>query len=124
MHPSLHAKAHAANTSDMKPKLIVLLLFSCCIMNAFSQRDFSGSDTTRLVMLGSGNPNPSPSQSGCSVAIIVYNTPYIIDFGPGLIRKAAAMSPTYGGKISGLEVKNIKRAFLYPFTFRSYYRLC
>lgn len=96
----------------MKPKLIVLLLFSCLIMDAFSKGDFSGSDTTRLVILGSGNPNPSPFQSGCSVAIVVFNTPYIIDFGPGLIRKAAAMSPSYGGNISGLEVQNIKRAFL------------
>jgi len=98
--------------SDMKFKLLVLLLLTCGIINAFSQRDFSDSDTTKLVILGSGNPNPSPFQSGCSLAIIVFDTPYIIDFGPGLIRKAAAMSPTYGGKISGLEVKNIKRAFL------------
>jgi ribonuclease Z len=96
----------------MKLTPILLLLFSCLIMNAYSQRDFSDSDTTKLVILGSGNPNPSPFQSGCSVAIIVFNTPYIIDFGPGLIRKAAAMSPAYGGNIRGLDVKNIKRAFL------------
>lgn len=63
-------------------------------------------------MLGSGNPNPSPSQSGPSVAIIVNDTPYIVDFGPGLIRKAASMTPRYGGEIKGLDVKNIKRAFL------------
>jgi ribonuclease BN (tRNA processing enzyme) len=103
---------NAFKISNMKFKLLVLLLFSFVIINAFSQRDFSDSDTTKLVILGSGNPNPSPFQSGCSLAIIVFDTPYIIDFGPGLIRKAAAMSPTYGGKISGLEVKNIKRAFL------------
>jgi len=109
---SLQTRVPTTNTSEMKPKLIVLLLFSFLVMNAFAQGDFSGSDTTRLVILGSGNPNPSPSQSGCSVAIIVFNTPYIIDFGPGLIRRAAALSPSYGGKISGLEVKNIKRAFL------------
>jgi len=63
-------------------------------------------------MLGSGNPNPSPSQSGCSVAIVVNDTPYIVDFGPGLIRQAAAMSPRYKGKIKGLDIKNIKHAFL------------
>lgn len=112
MDPSLKARALNANRPDMKPKFILLLLFSCLIINAFSQRDFSGSDTTKLVILGSGNPNPSPFQSGCSVAIVVFNTPYIVDFGPGLIRKAAAMSPAYGGNISGLQVKNIKRAFL------------
>ena len=96
----------------MKIKSAVLLFFFCGLIKAYAQRDFSDSDTTRLVILGSGNPNPSPSQSGCSLAIVVFDTPYIIDFGPGLIRKAAAMSPTFGGKIKGLEVKNIKRAFL------------
>lgn len=96
----------------MKPRLLILFIISLLTVNVFAQRDFSDSDTTKLVMLGSGTPIPSPFQSGCSIAIIVFDTPYIIDFGPGLIRKAAAMSPTYGGNITGLEVRNIKRAFL------------
>jgi ribonuclease BN (tRNA processing enzyme) len=96
----------------MVKKFLLLLFFSLLIVNVLAQRDFSDSDTTKLVILGSGTPNPSPWQSGCSLAIIVFDTPYIIDFGPGLIRKAAAMSPTYGGNITGLEVKNIKKAFL------------
>jgi ribonuclease BN (tRNA processing enzyme) len=94
-------------------KKIALLIFWVSISQVlFSQRDFSDSDITKVVMLGTGNPNPSPSQSGCSVAIIVNDIPYIVDFGPGLIRRAAAMSPAYGGKIKGLDVKNIKIAFL------------
>ena len=89
--------------------IFCLIPVSACL---FAQRDFSKSETTKIVMLGTGNPNPNPSRSGCSVAIIVNNTPYIYDFGPGLIRQAAAMSPRYGGLIKGLEVKNIKKAFL------------
>jgi len=77
-----------------------------------AQRDFSDSPITKVVLLGTGTPNPNPSQSGCSVAIVVNDTPYIVDFGPGLIRQAAAMSPGYGGSIAGLDVKNIKHAFL------------
>jgi ribonuclease BN (tRNA processing enzyme) len=96
----------------MKYKIFILSLLSFAVANVFAQRDYSVSDTTKLVILGSGNPNPSPFQSGCSLAVIVLDTPYIIDFGPGLIRKAAALSPTFGGKLKGLEVKNIKRAFL------------
>ncbi len=96
----------------MKLKILFTLIISCCIIFAYSQRNFSDSDITKVVMLGTGNPNPSPSQSGCSVAIIVNDTPYIVDFGPGLIRRAAALSPRYGGEIEGLDVKNIKRAFL------------
>ncbi len=93
-------------------RFLITLLFVLSTMNLYGQRDFSTSDTTKLIILGSGNPNPSPDQSGCSIAIIVRNTPYIVDFGPGLIRKAAKLSPNYGGKIGALDVKNIKRAFL------------
>jgi|TARA_B100001971_G_C18161307_1_gene521539 ribonuclease Z len=96
----------------MKLKILTTLLISLSISLSYAQRNFSNSDITKVVMLGTGNPNPSPSQSGCSVAIIVNDTPYIVDFGPGLIRRAAAMSPRYGGEIEGLDIKNIKRAFL------------
>ena len=93
-------------------KLIYTLIFAFIITSVFAQRDFSNSEITKVVLLGTGNPNPSPFQSGCSVAIVVNDTPYIVDFGPGLIRNAAALSPRYGGKIKGLDVKNIKHAFL------------
>ncbi len=97
---------------NMKLKLFLPILLLCVFTHLFAQRDFSSSGITQVVMLGTGNPNPSPEQSGCSVAIVVNDTPYIVDFGPGLIRRAAAMSPAYGGKIKGLNVKNIKHAFL------------
>jgi len=96
----------------MRLKLIYTLCFILLTNFIQAQRDLSNSEITKVVMLGTGNPNPSPSQSGCSVAIIVNDTPYIVDFGPGVVRQAAAMSPRYGGKIKGLDVKNIKRAFL------------
>ena len=96
----------------MKSKLLILFIISLLTANVSAQRDFSNSDTTKLVILGSGNPRPSPFQSGCALAIIVFDTPYIIDFGPGLVRKAAAMSPTYRGNIKGLEISNIRYAFL------------
>jgi ribonuclease BN (tRNA processing enzyme) len=70
------------------------------------------SKTTQVVLLGTGTPNADPEHSGCSVAIVVNGTPYIVDCGPGLIRQAAAMTPRYGGKIPGLDTKNIKRAFI------------
>jgi len=96
----------------MKSKLITTLLFLIISTFVFAQRDFSDSEITKVVMLGSGNPNPNPTKSGCSIAIVVNDTPYIIDFGPGLIRQAAALSPRYGGEIKGLDIKNIKHAFL------------
>ena len=77
-----------------------------------AQRDFSDSDITKLVLLGTGNPNPSPDQSGCALALVVRDTPYIIDFGPGLIRRAARMTPDYGGAMEALETSKLKTAFL------------
>lgn len=103
---------HLKPREQMKYILIAgfCLLFSS--LNVHAQRDFSTSEITRVVMLGAGNPNPNPQRSGCSVALVVNDVPYIFDFGPGLIRQAAALSPRYGGPIAGLEVKNIKTAFL------------
>jgi len=78
----------------------------------WAQKEFKPSDITQIVFLGTGTPNPDPACSGNAIAIIVNETPYIVDFGPGLIRQAAAMSPRYGGKFEALNTKNIKRAFL------------
>jgi ribonuclease BN (tRNA processing enzyme) len=73
---------------------------------------YSPSEITKVVFLGTGTPNPDPRHSGNSVAVVVNQTPYIIDFGPGLVRSAAALSPRYGGKIPALSIENLKRAFL------------
>ena len=88
----------------------LILLLLC--QPAWAQRDFSDSEITKLVLLGTGNPNPSPDQSGCSLALIVRDTPYVIDFGPGLIRRAAQMIPRYGGTLEALETPKLKTAFL------------
>ena len=98
----------------MLKTLFILLVYLVVFFagNGFSQTDYSTSDITKVVLLGTGNPNPDPKHSGCSIAIVVNDTPYIVDFGPGIIRQAAALSPRYGGTIEGLSVKNIKVAFL------------
>ena len=93
-------------------KMIFSLLLMVQASSLYAERDFSNSEITQVVMLGTGTPNPNPGQSGVSVAIVVNDTPYIVDFGPGLIRQAAKVSSQYGGKITGLDVKNIKKAFL------------
>ena len=37
---------------------------------------------------------------------------YLVDFGPGVVRSAAALSTTWGGRFKELEVKNLEYAFL------------
>ena len=67
---------------------------------------------TRIVMLGTGTPNTEPARSGPAIAIVVDDWPYLVDFGPGVVRQAAAMSPAFGGDIDGLAVEKLSRAFL------------
>jgi ribonuclease Z len=90
----------------------ILLIIQLITNHSNAQVDYSTSDITKVVLLGTGNPNPDPNHSGCSIAIVVHDTPYIIDFGPGLIRQATALSPRYGGTIKGLSLEKIKKAFL------------
>ncbi len=47
---------------------------------------------TRIVMLGTGNPGADPQRSGPAVAIVVGDTAYLVDSGPGIVRRAAAAS--------------------------------
>ena len=77
-----------------------------------SQDVLPPSPVTQVVLLGTGTPNPSPERSGPSVAVVVHDTPYLVDFGPGVVRRATALSPRYGGSIKGLAAKNLKHAFL------------
>ena len=45
---------------------------------------------TQLVMLGSGNPNADPDRSGPAVAVVAGGRAYLVDCGPGVVRRAAA----------------------------------
>jgi ribonuclease BN (tRNA processing enzyme) len=45
---------------------------------------------TRLVLLGTGTPNAEPDRSGPALAVIVDDTAYVVDVGPGVVRRAAA----------------------------------
>jgi len=44
---------------------------------------------TRVVLLGTGTPNPDPDRSGPAVAVVVDSTAYLVDAGPGIVRRAA-----------------------------------
>ena len=66
----------------MKKIFLLLILFP-----------FILSASTKLIVLGSGTPNPDPARNGSAYAVIVNNQAYLIDFGPGIIRIAAALSP-------------------------------
>lgn len=71
-----------------------------------------GMTQTHVVMLGTGNPNPDPEHQGPGVAVVVNEQAYLVDFGTGIVREAAALTPQYGGSLKALEAKRLNKAFL------------
>jgi ribonuclease BN (tRNA processing enzyme) len=65
---------------------------------------------TRVVMLGTGTPNADPDRSGPAVAIVVNNAVYLVDAGPGIVRRAALAART--DSIGALSSENLRRVFL------------
>lgn len=86
-------------------KSLVLLLFATAL-SASAQSDNS---VTRLVMLGTGTPNADPDRFGPSLAIVVNNVPYLVDCGPGVVRRAAAASQK---GVAGLEAPMLRTLFI------------
>jgi ribonuclease Z len=58
---------------------------------------------TRVIMLGTGTPNPDPERSGPAVAVVSGANVYIVDAGPGVVRRAAQ---------AGIRMEQLTRAFL------------
>src|ERR1700722_3780573 len=44
----------------------------------------------QVILLGTGTPNADPERSGPAIAVVANGSPYIVDFGPGIVRRAAA----------------------------------
>ncbi len=67
------------------------------------------STKTQIVFLGTGTPFPDPQRAGPSLAIVVNGASYIVDAGPGIVRRArqAAMSG-----VAALKQPNLKRVFI------------
>ena len=75
----------------------------------FAQAQGKETSKTQIVLLGTGTPAPDPEHSGPSTAIVVNGCSYLVDFGAGIVRQAAA-ARTKG--VRGLEPANLRIAFL------------
>lgn len=65
---------------------------------------------TKVVLLGTGTPVPDPDHSGPATAVVVGDSAYLVDFGPGVMRRAEAAVLERG--ITALEPGNLKVAFV------------
>jgi ribonuclease BN (tRNA processing enzyme) len=67
------------------------------------------SAATQVILLGTGTPAMDPDRSGPATAIVVGDTAYLIDFGPGVVRRAAAATAK---GFPAVRPENLKTAFL------------
>jgi ribonuclease BN (tRNA processing enzyme) len=79
------------------------------LVTAMAQSQASSPTKTQVVILGTGTPVPSPDRSGPAVAVVVNGAAYLVDFGPGLVRRAAQAAGEK--KIEALRPINLKIAF-------------
>jgi ribonuclease BN (tRNA processing enzyme) len=68
------------------------------------------SPRTKVVLLGTGTPVPDPDRSGPATAIVVDDAAYIVDMGPGLVRRAKGA--VLNRHINALEPANLKVIFV------------
>lgn len=85
--------------------VMVLVLTSYCPAPAQDK----GGTRTQVVLLGTGTPLPDPERSGPCTAVVVNGTPYLVDVGTGIVRRAAAAR---NKGVQALEPTNLKIAFI------------
>lgn len=92
-----------------------LLAFTCTAALAPVAGAQQGGETStegeaRLVILGTGTPNADPTRSGPAVAVVAGGQAYLVDAGPGIVRRAAAAAETHG--IDALDASRLDILFL------------
>jgi len=76
-----------------RPFLLCAVLMAHCTM----------AQDTRVVLLGTGTPNPDPQRMGPASAVISGDRVYIVDCGPGVVRRAAE---------AGIRMEQLTRLFV------------
>src|SRR5689334_11360575 len=98
-----------SKTTSQRAVSILSLVLLLAGAGSYSQSANDPPAKTQIVFLGTGNPSANPDRMGPSVAIVVNGTPYIIDCGPGVVRRAAAAARS---GVKGLNVTNLKMLFV------------
>lgn len=64
----------------------------------------------RVVLLGTGTPIPDPERSGPALAIVVNGASYVVDAGPGVVRRAVAAA--IRDSMPALRAPNLRYVFI------------
>lgn len=84
-----------------------LALAMCVALPAGAQQ---ASSEAKVVILGTGTPVPDPERSGPAVAIYAGGRAYLVDAGPGVVRRARQAADRYN--LPGLQPVSLKILFL------------
>jgi ribonuclease BN (tRNA processing enzyme) len=84
------------------------LLLACGLATIGPSRSLGQAPTARLVVLGTGTPYADPDRSGPALAVVFGREAYLVDAGPGVVRRAAAAENDF----PALYPTNLKRVFL------------
>lgn len=85
----------------------VILFVATSFWPALAQE--KSASQTQVVLLGTGTPLPDPERAGPCTAIVVNGTPYLVDLGTGVVRRAAAAR---NKGVKALEPINLKIGFI------------
>ena len=96
--------------------LLATALFTTALLAAAAgsvgaqEADLEPAATAQLVILGTGTPNADPERSGPALAVVAGGRAYLVDAGPGIVRRAAAAARDHG--IEALAASGLDRLFI------------
>ena len=93
----------------MEIKRLLHVLFVGLAVGAACGQQAASIAGTQVVMLGTGTPLADPERSGPAVAIVVNGVAYLVDCGPGVVRRAAAAEKA---GIKALAADKLKIVFI------------
>ena len=99
----------ALTAPDMLPTLRSITVW-LTLMSAIPTASLAQAPETAVVMLGTGTPNADPERSGPAVAVVRGGRSYLVDAGPGVVRRAAAAAALHAD--SALQPRNLRTLFL------------
>ncbi|MGA9904370.1 MAG: MBL fold metallo-hydrolase [Terriglobales bacterium] len=91
--------------------LLLTMVVACCV-GGLAGNHLSDDDVmsvTHVVVLGTGNPSADPERWGPAVAVVVNDRAYLVDCGPGVVRRAAAAEKN---GIAALKARELKIVFI------------
>lgn len=97
-------------TADAATLLVAALATQFAAPAAAQEVGADPEPAARLVILGTGTPNADPDRWGPALAVVAGGRAYLVDAGPGMVRRAAAAAREHG--IDALAASGLNRLFL------------